>query len=266
MKPVLVVVVDVFPGSHQESARSCCRITNCVGPGGTGHIDHHTDDVAGRTKLAIGAGGGNFGQQILVKIPFRVAVVHSDLIDHLDHLVQKPRGGDHKGRPFHVLPKHPCFAADLFHMLKDREVVVIDLRHRKQLKHRLWILVFKIGPAEDMLVFRVPYVFHGNSRQVGFFLFELLPFVQTAQEDQIRHLFDHGQWIGHAARPEGFPYFIDLGFEFTCYHEIHFILECLKYKRKWNASSLRDWSIRTPYGRMSGGTLALQDQPTSMWD
>ena len=71
---------------------------------GRHHLDHQLDDVAGRAELAVLAGGGDLDEHVLVDVALGVAVLHRDLVEPVDGLLQSAGVGIVKRAPFMCLP------------------------------------------------------------------------------------------------------------------------------------------------------------------
>ena len=71
-----VVLAQVFAHRHREAAGAAGRIHHHIARRRLGHRHHQLDDVARRAELAVGAGGGQLAQHVLVDVSLGVAVGH----------------------------------------------------------------------------------------------------------------------------------------------------------------------------------------------
>jgi hypothetical protein len=108
-----VVLAQVLAHRHREAAGATGRIHHHIAWGGLGHCHHQLDDVAGRAELAVGAGGGQLAEHVLVDVALGVAVFHRHRVEQLHHLGEQPRRGDREARVAHVGGVGRFFTAQL---------------------------------------------------------------------------------------------------------------------------------------------------------
>ena len=91
------------PAATRKPARAAGRIADLVGRRRRGHLDHQLDDVARRAELAVLPGRGDLGEHVLVEVALGVAVVHRDVVEHVDDLRQQRRRRDREPGVLHVV-------------------------------------------------------------------------------------------------------------------------------------------------------------------
>ena len=98
-----VVVAEILPGGHEEAAGTARGVADDILARGGGQLDHELDDVAGCPELTIPAGRGDLPEHVLVEISLGIAVLHGDVVNHVDDLGQQ--GGLWDGEPgiLHVM-------------------------------------------------------------------------------------------------------------------------------------------------------------------
>ena len=84
---------EVLPGVDEEAAGAGGGIDDALAGLRVDHLHHHADDVARRAELAVGAGGVELAEQVLVEIALHVLVLRGDL-----HLVDGLAGLDEQAR------------------------------------------------------------------------------------------------------------------------------------------------------------------------
>lgn len=75
-----------------------------------------------------------------------------------------------------------------------------------------------VGAALRVVTFREEAFLNGLAEAIGFALFELLLFVETADEQEVGDLLDHFERVGDATGPESIPNLIDLITDFAGKH------------------------------------------------
>lgn len=100
--------------------------------------------------------------------------------------------------------------------------MLIDHRH-----YLAWLKILKARPAEVgvgttlfVRALRENSTLDGDAKGLCLVFFERLKLVEPLNEQEIRDLFDDGERIGDAARPEGIPDFVDLVADFAGKHEV----------------------------------------------
>ena len=79
-----------------------------------------------------------------------------------------------------------------------------------------------IRTAALVLPFREDASLHFDLELGGLPLLDRVEFIETLDEQKVSDLFDHGERVRHAARPEIVPDAIDLGPDLPCQHCLSF--------------------------------------------
>ena len=131
VRPALLVIAEValigvrlkqmLPRVDEEAARAGGGIDDTLARLGVDHLHHHADDVARRAELAVGAGGVESAQEVLVEIALHVLVLRGDL-----HLIDRLAGFDEQARLVdlelggrHVLAEGAGFVAEFLEEWED---------------------------------------------------------------------------------------------------------------------------------------------------
>jgi len=204
-----VLLHQVVHGRHQEAAGAAGRVADDVVGLGVHHVHHQLDDMARGAELAVDAGGGELGEQVLVEVSLGVAFGERQLVDHVDRGDQERGLLDHELGVLHELPHGAGPAGNLAQV---GEHLVAQQR-----QHPLARLVLELAPAQSLLV-RTEAAFGRLAGAGRLLLFAGLVEVQQAKEHQIRDLLDHGERVGNAALPELQPELVDAAFQFFARH------------------------------------------------
>jgi len=205
---------DVVRRGDQEARRAAGRVADLVVGLRRGHPDHEFDDVARGAELAIGTSGRDLAEHVLVEIAVGVAVVHRDLVEHVDDLRQHGRVRDREAGVLHVLGVRRVVAADLVAvLLQEREHLG---GHR--LEHHFRVEVLETAPAQVRLARQELRVLDRLAEDARLALRRRLQVVEAAQEEQVGDLLDHLKRVADAAGPERVPDLVDSAPELTGDH------------------------------------------------
>ena len=103
-----MVLAQIFAGRDQEAAGAAAGIADHVLGLRRGQLDHQLDDVARRAELAVLAGGGDLAEHVLVDVALGVAVLHVELVEHVDDLGEQRRRRDGEAGVLHVVRVGRC--------------------------------------------------------------------------------------------------------------------------------------------------------------
>ena len=189
---------------------------------GSHQLDHHLADVLRRSELPVLTRGGELAEHILVQVALHILlrdIVLVEVVKPGDDLLKHLRRGDHEYGVAHIAGKGGVAAvgpvrlvgdldqlaalvkvgqAAVFHVLGGGKDPLPD--HVVDLAR---VAVFEPAPAHRLADGRGRKDF-GQARHAGVFQFLSLQFllVERADEHDIGELFDDGQWVGDAARPD----------------------------------------------------------------
>ena len=170
------------------------------------------------TFQSILPGRGDLAEHVFVKIALGVAVVHGDLVDHVDNFGEQGRRGDGEASALHVPGVGGAVTAEgaqpgedvvAYHGIHLARIEVLEARPAEILVGAL-LAVFAFGkeaPGDGFLV------------AIGFQLLGSFEFVEALEKEQVGDLLNDFHGIGDAAGPEGVPDAVDLIADFTCKHE-----------------------------------------------
>jgi hypothetical protein len=199
---VVMILPQVFTGTHEETGRSCCRVADGIGWLWAGHGHHHVDDMPWRTELSVLPCRCYLRQQVLVKVAFGVAVGHVDTTEHGHNLFEQVGRGYHKRGIPHYAVKEGAFVTHLF---DEREHLAAD-----HIVHLFGLHLLETAPSKVLLSRQEYRVFNRFTCGIGFVLFQRLYLIEPPDEKQVSDLLNDGKGIGHPSRPERFPYLINL--------------------------------------------------------
>ena len=204
------MIADVLGGRHQEAGSSAGRVADLVTGLRRRHVDHELDDVPRGPELSVGPGGRDLGQHVLVQVARGVAVVHRDVVEHVDHPGDQGRGRDGEAGVLHVLGVGRAVTAEL---AEEREHLLPD-----GLEHDAGLEVLEPRPAQVVLTGLEDRTLDRLAGAAGLVLRGRLQVVEPADEEQVGDLLDHLQGVGDAAGPERVPDPVDLALQLTGDH------------------------------------------------
>ena len=180
------------------------------------HLHHQADDVARGAELAVDAGGGELGQQVLVEVALDVALGERQVVDHVDRRDQQRRLLDHQLGVLEVLLEGGLLRTlGGIHLDDGLEVREDLVAHQRQ--HVVGAELAEVRPAQVLLVIGKDAL-EGLFGAGGALLVARLGDVEQAREHQERDLFDDGQRVSDAAGPELGPELVDAAFQFAGDH------------------------------------------------
>ena len=202
---VRVVLAHVLARGHEEACGTAGGIADHVLCGRHHHVDHQGDDVPRCAELAVGAGGGELRQQVLVQITVGVPVIQRDRVEHVHDLAQQPRARDRVPGAGHVFGVRRGAVRIVVGVIAERTEEgehflvheAVHLRGVGQLLDR--------RPAQVRLTLRERHRGAGAAQAAQLALRPLLLLVQLAQEQQVGDLLDHLERIRDASGSEGVP-------------------------------------------------------------
>jgi hypothetical protein len=193
-----VALAHVFVGGHQKATRPAGGVDHRIVGTRGGQLHHQLDDMAGRAELAVLAGRSHLAQHILVEVALGIAVLHRDVVEHLDHAGQHGRLFEHEAGVAHVVGVGGAVSAQAG---EEREDVVLD-----HFEHLGWREVLEMRPAQVLVVSplgvfpeRKEWILDGLLESVGLALFQRLQFIQAAHEQKVGELLDHREGIRDAS-------------------------------------------------------------------
>ena len=120
---------EVLPGVDEEAAGSGSGVADALAWARIAHVDHHADDVARRTELAVLASSVELAEKVLVEIALYVLVLRRNLhgVDGLAGLDEQARLVDLELGVFHLGGKGAARTAE---GLDERKDGFLDLLER----------------------------------------------------------------------------------------------------------------------------------------
>ena len=181
--------------------------------------------MARGAELPIGAGRGDLGEHVLIKITLGVPVIHRDLIDQVHCLLQEVILGDGEARILHVVRVGGITAVGLAgqFLAQEREDALVE-----DSKHFGFIEVLELRPPHILV--RTPELIgtFGEDRILnrlagprGFAFCGNLVVVKPLEEQQVGDLLDDLQRVGDASRPKSIPHAVYLRLQFPGNHAFH---------------------------------------------
>ena len=227
----LIVLLNIFNSLNEESGRTHGWVADVIFRSRLHHLHNHSDDVSGRAELSVGAACRHLAENVFIYIAHRIAVVHVERIHAIYHLGKGSGVGNEEDSRLHVAAVGAFFAcADV---LDEFEHVL-----SYHLEHIVSAQVFEHVPAQAFvrdsslllvggsvgvnpeLSFGEGRVFHLAIPVACVLFFLQLLVVEHFHEEDVGHLFQHGDRVCNASHKECVPYLVYLVFDFSCYHII----------------------------------------------
>ena len=194
-----------------------CFITDALARFRIHQRDHHFADVLRRAELSVLTCRLQLAEHIFVEIALHIAfgevdVVCIEIVQSRDDLLQNLRRGNQEHRAVHVTGK--CAFIFTGQILDKREYLLSD-----DIENLAAVAVFEFAPAHRLtFVIKRKDVRQCFAGEVFHLLDFGLFFIERADEHEVCELFDDGQRVCDAARPDICPDLVDLVFDLACYH------------------------------------------------